>query len=236
MPELNTMNCPSCGGALQIKPGDTFCICPYCGNRHTLTAQPNPSGQNIPCPECGQSTQVHRLKDLATQPKFAGLLSEATQAPHMPTLPAHPMPPTDLPPAHRAARNSRATIMLGVFLIIFLFSLAKPHSSGTIFPAGLLAILLITFLLPRPARPPRPGRFNRPRSAFLRENLLQREEDIRRHQRELEQFERLNATHQKALARLEKSLYCERDDTVFIPGENSHTSRQNLPEFLRREG
>jgi len=238
MSDFITLNCPSCGGKLNVQKESPTYICDYCGTEHKLREEDIESFGR--CPKCHRNDRVEKITaitnkhdplavkfpspdqlnldryvgrpDLALQQKLDSLLKQQ--------IPGN-------------VNKKRSTYFFIGMAVLFFQFLCGGSVSGTEnhVNSGLL-LLLGSFVLAGFGvfYMKRGERFDR---EFEMEVLGKRsvlEQELTYKRREIKS--QMSNLRRKLTSRYDKIYYCHRDDLLFIPGEAGYASCNDYEGFL----
>lgn len=231
MSDFITLACPSCGGMLRIDPKNDACLCDYCGTRHILRDK---EGRGLletfnACPVCHRNDQVKKYTAVvATRPSIARR-SNISRSPNQPTYIEDYRPPPKA--SKHPVVNSIILGSIGIGLIIFaIFAMITGDGLNTYFYClnAIIAAFGIGFILV--------GNFNYRYFKGYPEILMKYEKKVSEitaiNAQRRADYEKEVSIWEEAQSRLNFVYYCERDDIVFIPGEDKYFDVMNLESLL----
>jgi predicted RNA-binding Zn-ribbon protein involved in translation (DUF1610 family) len=207
------LQCPNCGGKLNVTPESASLRCPSCGGEYLVRRE---AGSVLlegyaRCPRCGRNDQVRIVSAILREQ--SALAAELVP----PQAPAEVEPKiTDSPPPLSLLFGVSGYILCG---LVF-FALV----TGTdVSPTARAALVLVCIGL---------GLLSRRLVAHVRKLAREANEAAIRQARE--ETAQAAAMHRRAISRWQRLYYCARDDCVFVPGEGQSVPLAQMREYLYR--
>ena len=238
MNELISLQCPNCGGIIQVGKEVNQFQCEYCGTVHLLKDHPEGSLKAYPvCPCCGRRDQVKGVPAvLARNPHLAKWLRRPRMPANLAKARETPRPP-ELRTVQPVSRGSVFLQAAGLIsLAVFVWLLVAGRLSDLFGAAALLFVTLLGYLSLRI------------RMENVRNIKEVNQQLLSDYQAEVESFERylqqpaslkgqraaiVNLlAWRRACLRWEQLYCCERDDVVFLPGEAEYKSLAEINRIL----
>lgn len=248
MENLVTLSCPSCGGTLEVSPNRSVLICRHCGNSHLIKRNEGEIylESYACCPLCGRNDRAekvsailrrsrqtihttHRITNDSPTPTSATSQNISTNQTAVSDLAKHLMPPNK---PHKTQEPRPETLISDDR--IFLFS--------TIYPSGVALFLILMFFYFFSSGIPSLSTsqflyliffIEVAACGFLIHFFIQRSKDMKqenesikyRNKQAIENWHAQKVNQrtewEKAIQRWNKLYYCNRDDCVFVPNEET---------------
>jgi len=233
MSDFVTLNCPSCGGKLNVQKNSPTYVCEYCGTEHKLRKEDIESFGR--CPMCHRNDRVEKITAIVNR---RDQLAAKFQSPAQLDLEKFVEQPdlaidqrlnsfTSSPITEsRYIVRSKGFFVVTGMLLLMTFLLIGPGSDNselrTFFLVSLFGVFVLAYF----------GIYN-----FIKAEIEQRElETTSLEQEMVTQLKEVN--DQKSLlihklkSRYGKIYYCHRDDLLFIPGEEGYASCDDFEGYL----
>lgn len=219
MDDLITLTCPSCGGKLTVQKDATTYVCDYCGQSHRLRAEDIEAFSR--CPLCHRNDKVEKLTSIR---KRQDKLAQAFSLPEVPPYviaPLHdPKNPGMVKPfgietkTRFTSRKSKiGNICLYTAVILFIIFIILISNNPEHFLAPLFFLLLFLASL-----------------VFGIINSIKGKLEEKHVQKAIAQ--QIPHEAAKTAARYNSIYYCQRDDVIFIPGEEGAAPSAEYARFL----
>lgn len=223
MNDFVTLKCPSCGGKLTVKKNSPTYVCEYCGTEHKLREEDIEYFSR--CPKCHRNDRVEKLTAILN--KQDQLAMKFRPPENLKAVKYHRLIDTnkaDKPLDWIAIDEKQESLFtkkgklfgVGSFLAfvvsIFLFS---NNEQGLVILISTLLLLGSIALI-----------------VFAVINWIKGKKDYNKYQKEF-MNQKLIQT-QKLRKRYDEIYYCQRDDILFVPGEEGFAQSSNYEEFLTK--
>lgn len=221
MNDFVTLSCPSCGGKLNVQKNSPTYVCQFCGQTHKLREQDIEFFGR--CPKCHRNDRVEKLTAISNKHDHLAMKFR---------------PPENLKAVryHRLLDSTKADKNLSwitidekqesiytkksklfgiaslVALVAFL-TIASNAGPGSLVLLGLVLLLGSIALF-----------------VFAIIDWIKGKQDYNKYQKDL--FHQKSIQTQKLKKRYDEIYYCQRDDSLFIPGEEGFASGSDYEELL----
>lgn len=226
--DMISLICPSCGGKLTVAKQADRLICEHCGTEHIIRRENN--GVFLEayarCPNCGRNDKSKKVSAIIRKESSSGtnasLLSQHLAPPIKPII-------NYFPPKKRPIPLGIGTMLFIVVFFIFMCGMcltSAPHGSDgyyiSIVSIGIALILLIPSVY-----------FGMNEYDVRKERDLEHKKQIADYFKKYEQeINDSNKLWEQAIKRWDLLYYCERDDCVFITGENMSAPVSQMKDLL----
>ncbi len=245
MADLVQLACQGCGAPLQAGRDLTHVVCPYC---HTDNLIKRSDSQILEassqCPVCHRNDHTKKVSAImASGGENARYFSKPQRPVRTQTVADLPQPPPPESPIGEIVKSANllkyayiaAFALAGLSLICSLSG--RNNGSFLIFVIGfgVAGFFLLRKYRSESSRNNQVVNANQNRQAAYK-NQLNRyqqaaEENARRKQEEDAQFLKWTSNWEAAVAKWNRLYYCDRDDCVFIPGEEATASLKDIEKF-----
>jgi len=221
MNDFVTLSCPSCGGKLSVQKNSPTYICEFCGTEHKLREEDIEFFGR--CPRCHRNDRVEKLTAILNKNdqlarKFRPPVEIKAVRYHRLTDSTNTDKPLDwIMIAEKQVSIFTKKSRLFIFGSIAAFvAFVGTVSNGS---SGLMTFLSIVFLLGSIAL-----------LVFGIINSIKGKQDLKKYHKEL--INQKSIQEQKMRNRYNEIYYCQRDDILFIPGEDNFATSSDYEDFV----
>jgi predicted RNA-binding Zn-ribbon protein involved in translation (DUF1610 family) len=238
MNDLITLNCPSCGGSLQVGTNTSVLVCEHCGVEHFVRRESGSLSLEsyARCPKCGRNDRVEKVSAILRK---AGKSSPPSDLSKLLTPPQKPdlLPEPKQKIINMATNDfSNATIIvfalsgIGLFIVLILLYTIGFKSENLFCIVPTLFLMGLTWFLKKKSDE---------RKVEIAEEYQQKIKMARtNHLEVIGKIVRYNNTlvdnWKIAYERWERLYYCNRDDCLFIPGESRYVRVDEMEKLINR--
>ncbi len=253
MGDFIQMNCPTCGGKLEIQKNAKSAVCQYCGNEHLI----KPTEGGIPqdtyanCPFCKKDDKVEKVTAIIrrntekrakkSKSKVSELATRLAPPDKPKLIPKPEFPLISIPQPKYLKKdysNSGCGVLIigiGGLMVPFVFSSYMSTITAIIIALLSIGVLMWGIVLLRSGNKKRKIDKKEYELKYLeyqkKYKKLQEEYAVRLEEVKAEN-EKIKLSRPNALKRWEKLYYCYRDDCVFIPEEGSYSSLSEIKDYI----
>lgn len=240
MSNLINLSCPSCGASLTASKDLLRLTCPYCGKESVFKSNDGKTLElHSQCPICHRNDRVAKVSSIIA----SGSDNRAFFAPPIkPVMPKEisfdppPYPPRQIAKSKTGLPAVLMILSALIFLLNLLSSFGNKDNSGSITAAIIFAIIgVASYFWWRNSK----KQYFESAKDF-KNNVENYQVKLQEYNESLEiqkseqkaQFEKWVNNWESAMNRWRLLYYCNRDDCVFIPGEDESAPLQEMLKFI----
>ena len=254
MGDLVQMNCPTCGGKLEIQKNSKSAVCQYCGNEHLIkpTEGDIPQDTYAKCPLCKKDDKVEKVTAIIrlnteksankSEYQLSGLAARLSPPDKPKFVPKPKKQKLNFPQKKYFEKNYNQFGLIVLVLGILLFScmglmiLVEPDTLLTAILLLSVGIIVLGIHLIKSSEKRRKDDEKKYIIKCFLENQKMNKKLQEEYEKRLEEVrvenEKIKLSRPNALKRWERLYYCYRDDCVFIPGEGSYSCLSEIKDYI----